>query len=144
MVWEAGRRLVWLCFAHLPGVEEEGWKAIFPALISPGTSLQPSSHTFCCLGESERSFGQQGGGGVWHPLSSLPVPGGSEGPSRSLSSRLVIAGTRLLSWHRGHIKGLSSLAPRPKQVPALGTHPRACPSMSRSSCWHQPGCILAF
>lgn len=81
---------------------------------------------------------------MWHPLSSLPVPGGSEGPSRSLSSRLVIGGTRLLSWHRGHIKGLSSWAPRPKQVPALGTHPRACPSRSRSSCWHQPGHILAF
>lgn len=99
---------------------------------------------FCCLGEFEGSFDQQGGGGLWHPLSSLPVPGGSKGPSRSLSSRLVIAGTRLMSWHRGHIKGLSSLAPRPKQVPALGTYPRACPSRSRSSCCDQPGRILAF
>lgn len=65
-----------------------------------------------------------------------PVPGCSKGPSGSLFGHLVMAGTRILSWHRGHIKGFSSLAPKPKQVPPLGIDPRACPSRSVS--------ILAF
>lgn len=68
------------------------------------------SLSFCCLGESEGSFDQQGGVGCGTPspaclfqdvLRAIKVP----------FHHLVIAGTRLLSWHRGHIKGLSSWHP---------------------------------
>ena len=70
----------------------------------------PFSLSFCCLRESEGSFDQQGGGGCGTPLQpacSRMFRGAIKVPFH----RLVIAGTRLLSWHRGHIKGLSSWHP---------------------------------
>lgn len=81
-----------------------------------------------------------------------PVPGCSKGPSGSLFGHLVVAGTRILSWHRGHIKGFSSLAPEPKQVPPLGIDPRALPQQVREhpglydprACPSRSMSILAF
>lgn len=116
----------------------------FPSSDLPGTSLQPSSHSASAVWENlKEALTSRVEAGCGTPSPACLFQEGSEGPSRSLSSCLVIAETRLMSGHRGHIKGLS-LAPRPKQVPALGTTPGLAPSRSRSSCWDQPGRILAF
>lgn len=95
----------------------------------------------CCLGESEGSFDQQGGGGCGTPspaclfqdvLRAIKVP----------FHRLVIAGTRLLSWHRGHIKA-SPLGTQAKASASSGHSPQGLPQQVQEQllgpAWAYPG-----
>lgn len=114
-------------------------------LPQPGS--QPPSAVWEVLKRALNRQGcQSGGAGTPLPACSGTLQGAIK--TRSLFDWLTRAGTRLLQlaqrplspWHPGQSQ---CQPPHPRQLWA-GSDPRACPSRSMSSCWDQPGHILAF
>lgn len=119
------------CAGHAlcPPVEERGWRALFPALVSAGTSLPPSSHPPSALGGLEVTFEQEGLPEWRAAPPHQPGPGRPEGPAGSRIGEGCVAALR--SFLTMAVPRLPQLARGPHQRPLLGTQARQVPARRR-------------